>query len=349
VLDKPRAHAIAAELGWPARETPAAVLARVAAAVLRQALDGLSIKRLRQLCRSELIKADPAAADLRRERAQQLSDVTQRGLGDGMSEIRAPMPSPAAAELYAEVDARARALKAAGDERPIGQLRAEVLHALVTRPWEDRSTVATQVTVVASLDGLESAAAGAPGAGNEPPTVDGEPITPAQAREVLERIDALCPGGLQPPAYGTLVIAFTSLSGQQRATATRRELESAVRNGRGLGPPPRVDRYVPSPAQRRFVTTRDRGCRWPGCPEWAGWADLDHVVAHAAGGETDCANLCCLCRRHHRLKTHVDDWAYAMTADGVWSVTTPSGVTRTSRPPGLPPPELSPDEDPPPF
>ena len=50
---------------------------------------------------------------------------------------------------------------------------------------------------------------------------------------------------------------------------------------------------------------------------------------------TDCDNLCCLCRRHHRLKTHARGWLYVMTPDGVLSVTTPSGVTRTSRPPGL--------------
>ena len=82
------------------------------------------------------------------------------------------------------------------------------------------------------------------------------------------------------------------------------------------------------------------------------------MVARSAGGETACENLCCLCRRHHRLKTHARGWRFTMTADGVLSVTTPSGVTRTTRPPGLhlltelqpvgdgPPP---PDDDPPPF
>ena len=116
--------------------------------------------------------------------------------------------------------------------------------------------------------------------------------------------------------------------------------------------PPPVDRYTPTPAQRRFVTVRDRSCRHPGCANRAGWADLDHVLPHADGGATDCANLCCLGRRHHRLKTHARGWRFTMTADGVLSVTTPSGVTRTSRPPGLEPPigaaPPAPD-DPPPF
>ena len=114
--------------------------------------------------------------------------------------------------------------------------------------------------------------------------------------------------------------------------------------------PPRVDGYAPSAAQQRFARARDQGCRHPGCRNRAGWADLDHVVAHADDGPTDCDNLCCLCRRHHRLKTHAPGWCFHLDADGALLVTTPSGVTRVSRPPGagflepyelgLPPPDV---------
>jgi hypothetical protein len=358
-LDKSRARAIAAELGRPARETPDDVLARVEAAVLPQAT-GLSITRLRALVRSELIKSDPAAADRRRKKAQRDADVTARGLGDGMGEVRATMPYPEAAETRAAVDADARALKEAGDERPIGLLRSLALHARITRPGEERLAVSAHVEVVASLDTLEAGAAGAPGAGGEPVVLDGEPVTAALAREFLERIDALCPGGLQAPTDGTLMLSITDEDGRLLASVTRRELEAAVRRGDGLCRPPAVDRYQHSAAQERFLRTRDRTCRHPGCGNRAGWADLDHVVPHADGGETDCANLCCLCRRHHRLKTHARGWLYVMTPDGVLSVTTPSGVTRVSRPPGLRLRDRAPlrvtaerepasDPDPPPF
>ena len=134
---------------------------------------------------------------------------------------------------------------------------------------------------------------------------------------------------------------------------------AAVRRGEGLGRPPAVDRYTHTPAQERFVCTRDRTCRHPGCSNRAGWADLDHVVPHAHGGATDCANLCCLCRRHHRLKTFASGWLHVMTPDGVLSVTTPSGITRVSRPPGMRPDDDGilrvaaergrPVDDPPPF
>jgi hypothetical protein len=59
------------------------------------------------------------------------------------------------------------------------------------------------------------------------------------------------------------------------------------------------------------------------------------VHAHADGGATDCGDLYSLCRRHHRLKTHAPGWRFTMTDDGVLTVTTPSDVTRTTRPPGL--------------
>jgi Domain of unknown function (DUF222) len=347
-LDRPRARALAAELGWPARESTDAVLAAVEEAVLPRAA-GLSVSRLRALARSELIAADPSAADRRRERVQREADVTRRGLGDGLAEVRSTMPAPEAAQPCAEVDAHARALKAAGDPRPIGRLRAEVLHGLVTRPWQERPTEGASVLVDARLEALESAAAGDPGVGIAPVLVDGEPVTAALARALLERVDALCPGGLQPPTDGSLQFAVTGPDGELLASATRPELERAVRRGQGLERPPPVDRYEPTPAQHRFVTTRDRGCRHPGCPNRAGWADLDHVIPHADCGDTDCANLCCLCRRHHRLKTHARGWTYAMSPDGVLSVTTPSGVTRVSRPPGLHDRAGPADPDPPPF
>ncbi len=334
LLDWSRARATAVELGWPARESPADVLAAVEAEVLPQAT-ALSATRLRALVRRELIKADPAAADRRRRRAERDADVTVRGISDGMGELRATMPYPEAAAMRAAVDAQAHALKRAGDERTIGQLRAAALSDRVIRPWQERPAVSAHVEVVASLDTLESAAAGAPGAGREPVLVDGEPVSAALARELLERLDALCPGGLQAPTDGTLSLSITDQDGRLLAAVTRRELETAVRRGTGLGCPPAVDRYDPTPAHRRYARTRDRTCRQPGCHNRAGWADLDHVIPYACGGQTDCANLCCLCRRHHRLKTHAEGWLYVMTIDGVLSVITPSGVTRTSRPPGL--------------
>jgi hypothetical protein len=271
-----------------------------------------------------------------------------------MAELRATMPQPLAAATRDAIDSYARLAKEAGEDRPIGQLRAGILTDLVLRPWDiSRPPVTAHVTVLTPLDALRPQGT-APFAAFRPAgpaapvgEVAGQPITGAHLRELLEQLDALCPGGLQAPAGGSLNIGIVEpVTGRLRAAVTKAELERLARRGcpdhpaadctcAVLNVPGPVDRYRPTPAQYRHVRTRDRTCRHPGCTSRAGWADLDHVVPHGAGGPTDCANLCCLCRRHHRLKTHARGWRFTLTADGVLAVTTPSGVTRTTRPPGL--------------
>ncbi|WP_204331993.1 HNH endonuclease signature motif containing protein, partial [Geodermatophilus sabuli] len=412
-LDWPRARAVAHELGWKARFTDPLVLAAVEAAVLPTAME-LSVRQLTAVVRRELTARDAAAAEARRRDAEAAADVTVRPAGDGMAELVARMPQPLAAAVRDTLTGHARAVKAAGDDRPLGVLRVGALADLTVRPWDDtRDPVSAQLTVTAPLDALRPTTtragaapvdvlrssrpgtagaalttpnppgAAAPGAllvrpGSVPaPTavVGGEPITAAHVRELLIQLDAVCPGGLQAPTGGSLTVAITDPDGTLRATASRRELESIARRGcpthdqppgrkrrrrrqphegedtaesagsvdlaesvaaapGGAPPgtcacpvldrPPPIDRYEPTPAQRRWVQTRDRTCRHPGCSNRAGWADLDHVESYACGGPTACQNLCCLCRRHHRLKTHARSWRYAMTPDGVLTVTTPA-------------------------
>ena len=48
--------------------------------------------------------------------------------------------------------------------------------------------------------------------------------------------------------------------------------------------------------------------------------------------------------QHHRLKTLAPGWHFAMDPDGVLHVTTPSGIIRTTRPPGMRPPVPEPPE-----
>ncbi|MCZ2820629.1 HNH endonuclease signature motif containing protein [Modestobacter sp. VKM Ac-2977] len=400
LIDPARANAIVRALGGQSvdaggRVEPG-VVAEVEAQALGWAVAGETPRRLQERTAAALIALDEAAADRRRKQAERCADVTTRAAADGMGELIAAMPMPVAAACRETVDSYARMVKADGDDRPIGQLRAQVMADLILRPWDNtREPVTTHLHVQAPLSALPTrpthgrAAPGrAPrsaGDGRSAPcddrdaaTVDGAPITAGQLRELLAQLDAICPGGLQAPTGGTLGIDLTDpVTGALRATVTRPELERLARRGcpdhpastghpagtdcgcAVLDRPPAVDRYTPTPAQYRFVRARDRTCRHPGCRRPAARTDLDHVCAHREGGATDCTNLCCLCRRHHRLKTHAPRWRFTMTDDGVLTVTTPSGVTRTTRPPGLhtpavrqlvgsggPPPD---DEDPPPF
>jgi hypothetical protein len=374
LIDAPRANAIVRALGGQSVAAGGPVHPEVVAEVEAQALGwavaGEPPVRLRERTAAALIAVDGAAADRRRRRAERQADVTVRAGADGMAELVTALPAPVAAACRETVDSYARMAKEDGDVRPIGQLRAQVLADLVLRPWDTRRTpVTAHVTVLAPLPALSNRPvpdparpAGAP-TDADTATVDGAPITPGQLRGLLEQLDSLCPGGLQAPTGGTLDVSLLDPdTGALRATVTRAELGRLVHHGcrdhprrpdrrRGqakdvppgavgecgcpvLGSPSSADRYEPTPAQRRFVRVRDRSCRHPGCRRPAARTDLDHVLAHSAGGATDCANLCCLCRRHHRLKTHAPGWRFTMTPDGVLAVTTPTGVTRTTRPPG---------------
>ena len=141
-----------------------------------------------------------------------------------------------------------------------------------------------------------------------------------------------------------VLLAFDDpASGETIAVATRTELEKAAK-GAGLAPPPDTDAYEPTAAQKRFLGVRDRHCRMPGCRRPPGRLDLDHGDPFECGGPTACWNLCCLCRRHHQIKTHAPGWLFHLLRDGTLIVRTPAGVTRHTRPPGWYP---DPEPDPP--
>jgi hypothetical protein len=109
--------------------------------------------------------------------------------------------------------------------------------------------------------------------------------------------------------------------------------------------------YQPSPRLIEQVKLRDRTCVFPHCHRPARVCDLDHIVAHAEGGSTSSDNLACLCRLHHRLKTH-GGWTYRMTRPGVFLWRSPKGYrwrrdragTTDLTPPTVDPPGRPPDE-----
>jgi hypothetical protein len=68
-----------------------------------------------------------------------------------------------------------------------------------------------------------------------------------------------------------------------------------------------------APRLRRALRLRDDGCRFPGCTNRL--TDAHHVLAWARGGATRLANLCSLCRRHHRL-VHEHGYRIDTTRDG---------------------------------
>ena len=324
---------------------------RVEEQVLPEACE-LSLARLKARALDLLAELDATAVPERHEEAKRAADVRAYDTGDGMATLAGDMTAEDAAACFDVIDQLATMAKADGDPRPIGQIRASIHSMLILRPADHGLPgVTVNLAVTATLDGLE----GASDRGGE---VNGFPITVAHLRDLLRRLGAL---GLTTPEGGRLTFAITDEDGRLLATVSAAELARLAKQGCRqhpdgncgcpvLGMPPATDAYEPTAAQRRFASTRDRRCRTPNCGQRAGWADHDHVVPHAEGGRTTCTNLCCLCRSHHRLKTFARGWTFRMEPDGTLRVTSPSGVTRTTRPPGLRPPEhADPDDDPPQF
>ncbi|WP_256840715.1 HNH endonuclease signature motif containing protein [Ornithinimicrobium cryptoxanthini] len=71
-----------------------------------------------------------------------------------------------------------------------------------------------------------------------------------------------------------------------------------------------------TPAQRKAVHLRDKGCSFPGCTMPASWTDLHHVIHWIFGGATDLSNAAALCRRHH-VTVHRYGYTATITATEV--------------------------------
>lgn len=82
-------------------------------------------------------------------------------------------------------------------------------------------------------------------------------------------------------------------------------------------------RRVISPAQKRALNVRDKGCRWPGCDRPATWTAGHHLVHWTRGGPTDLPNLVLLCHRHHWM-VHEGGWQLVKTDDGQFLTVPPT-------------------------
>ncbi|HET8930530.1 MAG TPA: DUF222 domain-containing protein [Acidimicrobiales bacterium] len=85
-----------------------------------------------------------------------------------------------------------------------------------------------------------------------------------------------------------------------------------VRGADGLAVDLGRSQRLVSDKQRRLISARDHGCRFPGCGNTR-YVDAHHVWEWEDGGPTDLANLISLCNRHHRLIHHD---AFQIDADG---------------------------------
>ena len=76
--------------------------------------------------------------------------------GDGLSVLASELPAPTAAAMWSVIDQAAQLARTAGDDRPIGLLRAEAHAAMVLQPGDPaRPPITAQLTVFTPLSALE--------------------------------------------------------------------------------------------------------------------------------------------------------------------------------------------------
>ena len=97
-------------------------------------------------------------------------------------------------------------------------------------------------------------------------------------------------------------------------------------------------RRCATPAQRKAVAARDRGCAHPGCDRPPSWCQVHHIVSWQHHGETHVHNLVMLCRTHHRM-VHRSGWKVRMR-EGQPEFLPPKWLDATQTPRRKPNPRL---------
>ena len=192
--------------------------------------------------------------------------------------------------IHAALDARAQGARVEADA-PIGQRR-----------------VAALVEALCSGDGAGTA-------GHHGRSVGAEIQVTVDLATLVGLADepALVSGG-HGPGESMTAEALRELLADPRVPITFRRLVIDPVDGSLLDRGRRAYRVPDS--LRGFLVARDGTCRFPGCSRPAAGCDIDHAEPWQTGGRTDRANLGCLCRRHHVLKTHGNWTLEARAPDG---------------------------------
>ena len=245
--------------------------------------------------------------ELTREARQQASrSLYWFHADDGSLVIRARLPAEAGAVFL-------KALQAAEESFPVPDVSAETF----LDPVQTRRALRADALAVIS----ESFLAGGP-----------QDLLGGDRQQIVVHVDAQTlkhdHAGRCELEEGPAMAAETA-----RRLACDASLVSIIENEQGepldVG---RKTRTIP-PAIRRAFNSRDRGCRFPGCPHTR-YVDGHHVKHWAKGGETKLSNLVTLCRFHHR-QVHEGQVVVQILDDGAFRFVRPDGRTLDSSAPEL--------------
>jgi hypothetical protein len=298
-------------------------------------VERLSPRRLVGRLHRAAAELDPAAVVKRRRRAEADRHVSLRPAPDTMTTLTALLPLKAGVAVHATLSRAARAAKAGGDERSIGQLMADILTHRVLHP----APAATTTTATGTSDGhaetssLETSwAAGAP---VTPPAVPAGTVSAVPVLVNLVVRDSVLLGDSDGtgwvdgygPVPGELIRGWVADNLETGLGAWVRRVYEQPATGRLVAMDSTAALFAGRLAE--FIRVRDQVCRTPGCD--APVRHTDHVEARARGGPTSEENGQGLCELCNHAK-QADGWT-ARTVPGpthTVETTTPTGHTYTS-------------------
>ncbi|MBB2890800.1 HNH endonuclease [Flexivirga oryzae] len=272
-------------------------------AALADDLGHTSHRRLVAEATKHAYAADPQAFVHRRAKAEADRRVTLRPAPDCMAWLTALLPVKDGVACYAALKTAA----AAHSDQPRGQVMADTLVQRVTGHAPADGSADIHVDLLMPIDTLTGdTPAHVPDYGPIPADLAREWVnttndTAAEVRTQIRRIFTY-------PDTGDLI-----------------GMDSHARTYPGL--------------LAHLIRLRDHTCRTPWCD--APIKHIDHIQAHATGGETCERNGQGLCARCNQVKEHPD---INITGHAGETTTTTGSLTATSRPPappGMPPPTRS--------
>jgi hypothetical protein len=314
---------------------------------------------LRDFARRQVNRLDPEGARRKKERARQNAHVTMWQEESGNASLSArEMPAGDAVIAWQNIERRALDLHAAGVAGTAGQLQVQaVLDFLLGRavPGKGARQDAQGDEGGDSDGGNPGARAGARGGGRGGWAVNPVlivPWDPARGRPAGEAelpgfgrldesdtMDLLAAAGQDPETRWCVTMTGPDGTAAAHGCAPgRHTLDDAPLDVK-LSPIAKgacrhahaEPGYRPSRKLRHLVNARNNRCTAYGCGRPAASCDQDHTKAWDDGGITCECDLAPLCRYHHQVK-QASGWRLEQPEPGVLVWTSPSGLTRTTRP-----------------
>jgi hypothetical protein len=281
--------------------------------VLLSRPDRLTPPKFARVLRKAREELNPETIVMRHTLAREDRGMSIDDLRDGMADLIIRLGSTHAHAIYNKATAAAIAMNDPLDDRTLDQRRADIItHVLLAEvdgetfgvvpdEWDDTNFVHWYRGITANV-AVTVPVLTLIGESDSPATLDGRvPIDPITA-------------GIMATGAKSLIRLLT-----------HPETGAVLSVGR--------KRYKVPKDLRRYLEIRDLTCRFPGCSIAAERSDIDHTLDWQYEGETDHANLACLCPGHHTLKGNTA-WTVTQAADGsgVLTWTSPTGRTYTTRP-----------------